>query len=269
MNLDLHAFDEARSALQAGDRARARSILIGLLKDNPRNEQAWFLLSKTLSKTEDVLYCLERVLQIDPHHEDARQAISSLSAVRPTSLPIQPPVATSDQPADELSQTQPRRIKKSPSSKAPQIPVPPLILGDTTPVRIKSGGVKLKESARPAARVIANALDEQEISQAPRSGANWSLAIGLAIVLILALLAVLGPSLAPRDPLEEHTIIQINGKWYLPPFAIFTAGFPLGSDSFGRDLYSRLLWAIRPTLIMVTIVAILRLVRGAARSLAG
>jgi peptide/nickel transport system permease protein len=39
-------------------------------------------------------------------------------------------------------------------------------------------------------------------------------------------------------------------------------GFPLGSDQFGRDLPSRLLWGVRPTLVMVSFVAAVRLVLG-------
>ncbi|OGO40987.1 MAG: hypothetical protein A2W36_03240 [Chloroflexi bacterium RBG_16_58_14] len=35
-------------------------------------------------------------------------------------------------------------------------------------------------------------------------------------------------------------------------------GFPLGSDQFGRNLYSRILYAIQPTMVMVIIVALMR-----------
>lgn len=103
----------------------------------------------------------------------------------------------------------------------------------------------------------------QEISQqAPKRARNWSLIIGLILVSLIILLAIIGPNIAPRDPLEENIILQIEGKWYLPPFALFTPGYPLGSDDYGRDMYSRILWAIRPTLVMVLIVAVIRLFLG-------
>lgn len=91
---------------------------------------------------------------------------------------------------------------------------------------------------------------------------NLALLVGLSIVLIILALAVLGPQIAPKDPIEENLIIRVDGEWMIPPFPIFTEGFPLGSDSFGRDLYSRILWAIQPTMLMVSVVAVVRLVVG-------
>ena len=106
-----------------------------------------------------------------------------------------------------------------------------------------------------------------EISQAPRESApnkrlNWPLIVGLLLVAIIVILAIIGPTIAPKDPSEEVNITMINSKWYIPPFDIGTPGYPLGSDRFGRDLYSRLLWGIRPTMIMVIVVAVVRLVIG-------
>jgi peptide/nickel transport system permease protein len=92
---------------------------------------------------------------------------------------------------------------------------------------------------------------------------NWSLLIGGAIVFLIVVVAILGPSLAPQDPLEEHKMIQVEDGWEKAPFPIFTVpGFPLGSDERGRDLLSRLLWAVRPTMVMVAVVALVRLVLG-------
>jgi ABC-type dipeptide/oligopeptide/nickel transport system permease subunit len=104
--------------------------------------------------------------------------------------------------------------------------------------------------------------DEMERRHAPRKHINWSLLLGSLIVFLVLLLAFIGPSIAPRDPMEENVILQIDGKWLIPPFPLFTHGFPFGSDDFGRDLYSRILWGIRPTIVMVTIVAVIRLLIG-------
>ena len=98
---------------------------------------------------------------------------------------------------------------------------------------------------------------------------NWPLLVGSVLVLFVFLLAVLGPSLALRDPLETNTVVKVGGEWIrlpYPPFAV--PGFPLGSDAYGRDLLSRLLWGIRPTLILVTVVACVRLVLGVLIGLA-
>src|SRR3989337_4263357 len=75
---------------------------------------------------------------------------------------------------------------------------------------------------------------------------NWSLITGGLLVLLVAALAIAGPKLAPRDPLEENPVIKVGDQWDTRPFAAFTPGFPLGSDALGRDLLSRLLWGIGP-----------------------
>jgi peptide/nickel transport system permease protein len=95
------------------------------------------------------------------------------------------------------------------------------------------------------------------------SRTNWSLALGSLIVLLIAVVVVVGPELAPHDPAEENAIIKVGDEWKIPPFGVLSVpGFPLGSDEFGRDLLSRLLWAVRPTMTMVAIVAVVRLVLG-------
>jgi len=95
------------------------------------------------------------------------------------------------------------------------------------------------------------------------SSANWPLRIGGTIALLVIFLACFGPALAPRDPLEQTYATRIRGIWSGPPFPPFASwSFPLGSDQFGRDLYSRLLWGVRPTMIMVVSVALARLLLG-------
>ncbi len=94
-------------------------------------------------------------------------------------------------------------------------------------------------------------------------GINWSLVFGTIIVLFLAIAAFRGPVWAPKDPLEENYSLRVDGKIVRPPYGPGSVeGFPLGTDQFGRDLLSRLLWAVRPTLYMVSIVALVRLVLG-------
>jgi peptide/nickel transport system permease protein len=92
---------------------------------------------------------------------------------------------------------------------------------------------------------------------------NWPLWAGVLIVSFVVFIAVFGPALSRQDPMQENTILQTGETWETPPFPPWTVpGFPLGSDQFGRDLLSRLLWGVRPTLVMVLIVATVRLVLG-------
>ncbi len=109
------------------------------------------------------------------------------------------------------------------------------------------------------------APDSDTPFQPRRLARNWPMLIGLLLISAVTTLGIRGPSMAPRDPLEENLIIHDveQDKWFIPPFTAFEVdGFPLGSDEFGRDLYSRLLHAIRPTLEMVLVVASVRLVLG-------
>jgi peptide/nickel transport system permease protein len=70
-----------------------------------------------------------------------------------------------------------------------------------------------------------------------RSG---SAVLGLALVAGLALAALLAPALAPHDP----DVIDTARRLARP----LTAGHPLGTDEFGRDLLSRLLHGARTSL---------------------
>lgn len=89
---------------------------------------------------------------------------------------------------------------------------------------------------------------------------NLPLIAGAAIVLLLVVVATFAPSIAPKDPLARTLIAEIGGQIRGTPFPPFQSWeWPLGSDRFGRDLYSRLLYAIRPTLILVAVVALIRL----------
>ena len=66
---------------------------------------------------------------------------------------------------------------------------------------------------------------------------NWPMIAGSILVLCIFFLAVFGPSLALRDPLETNTVVKVGDEWIrlpYPPFAV--PGFPLGSDAYGRDL---------------------------------
>ncbi len=70
--------------------------------------------------------------------------------------------------------------------------------------------------------------------------------IGLAISAILILIAIFAPLIAPHDP-----IAQDLSRRLLPPG---TDGNLLGTDDFGRDILSRILYGSRITLYIVLLV---------------
>jgi peptide/nickel transport system permease protein len=107
------------------------------------------------------------------------------------------------------------------------------------------------------------AVEEKDIPPRPaKPRRNWTLILGIALVLIVVILMIFGPALAPADPMQENYIVRIGDRFVPPPFPPGTEGYPLGSDEWGRDILSRLLWAVRPTMTMVLVVAALRLLIG-------
>jgi peptide/nickel transport system permease protein len=76
-------------------------------------------------------------------------------------------------------------------------------------------------------------------------------AVGLALILSIALVALFAPLIAPHDPNEQNLVSQL-----LPP-AWVSGGdpsFPFGTDSLGRCVCSRLIYGARVAM-MVAIVA--------------
>ncbi len=63
--------------------------------------------------------------------------------------------------------------------------------------------------------------------------------LALAVILLVAGAAIFAPVVAPYDPVAQHYDHVME-----PP----TAGFWLGTDNFGRDMLSRLIWGARISL---------------------
>ena len=82
---------------------------------------------------------------------------------------------------------------------------------------------------------------------------------GLVIVMLLVLLAVFAPVLAPFPPFEGDLV----KTRLLPPSTVHW----LGTDDQGRDIYSRLLYGSRITLMVVILVAILAAPIGLIRTI--
>ncbi|MBR0858092.1 ABC transporter permease [Bradyrhizobium liaoningense] len=88
--------------------------------------------------------------------------------------------------------------------------------------------------------------------------------VGAAVAAVLVLVAVLAPVLAPHDPLEQDLMSA-----QLPPFWM-TGGEttnPLGTDSLGRCVLSRLIYAARTAVIVALVAATLAALIGVALGL--
>jgi len=70
--------------------------------------------------------------------------------------------------------------------------------------------------------------------------------IGLGLFVFVCLLALLAPVIAPHDPLDQDVFNRLKGP---------SADYLFGTDSFGRDILSRIMWGARISLT-IGIVAI-------------
>jgi peptide/nickel transport system permease protein len=71
--------------------------------------------------------------------------------------------------------------------------------------------------------------------------------VGLAVVVASAALAVLAPALAPDDPVRNDLLERLTPPMWLDGGS---ARHPLGTDTLGRDVVSRLLYGARISLLV-------------------
>ncbi len=100
--------------------------------------------------------------------------------------------------------------------------------------------------ALPAPRRSAFARHLKAMLREPR------VAIGGGFILLLLLVAIFAPFLAPKDPLEQDLMLGT-----LPPagYAGAEPGYWLGTDDLGRDVLSRVLYGTRVALIVAFVAA--------------
>jgi peptide/nickel transport system permease protein len=228
----------ARDAFSQGQMVQARRLVAQLLLTDPQNEDAWLLMARLVNSRTQVIDCLQHVVSINPDNRVAQSALQAMQHQKPSlsevaSHPLFPATF---------------RLEALPQEK----PVAGL-----SEVEQKPAALLIPETAPGAIRP-------------PRQRLNYQLIVGSLVVILVILVAFFGPRLAPHDPMQEHFIIQEGNNWLRPPFRAFQVpGFILGSDQFGRDMLSRILYAVRPTLTLVSIVAVVRLILGILIGLVG
>ena len=107
---------------------------------------------------------------------------------------------------------------------------------------------------------------------APRAGGSWLRACardarvvaGGGFILLLLILAIGAPWIAPKDPLEQDLILGVT-----PPFGFADAepGHWLGTDDLGRDVLSRVIWGSRVALTVAFAASFLAATLGATLGL--
>jgi hypothetical protein len=88
-------FQQGVEAFQAGDKARAKELLLQATAQNPNHDNAWYYLAAAEPDITLRRQYLERVLQINPNHERARQVMAKfegqVDAAPAAAQPVPPP----------------------------------------------------------------------------------------------------------------------------------------------------------------------------------
>jgi peptide/nickel transport system permease protein len=96
----------------------------------------------------------------------------------------------------------------------------------------------LPETVAPEPVLLGRSPAALTVARLLRSPKGW---FGAAVVAAFVLIALLAPLIAPMDPLAQHA-----GQELLPPGGEFL----LGTDNLGRDLFSRLVFGSRISLLV-------------------
>lgn len=105
---------EAIAAIKAGDKGRGRDLLLDVLKTDRANERAWLWLSATVDGDDQMRFCLEQVLAINPANEMAKKGLARLEGkdVRPQEMAAQQVEAVAPrapvEPVVEVARPQPQ-----------------------------------------------------------------------------------------------------------------------------------------------------------------
>ena len=103
----------------------------------------------------------------------------------------------------------------------------------------------IEDERRPAsAWQIATTSEVDRVTTRRRGGRRPGLVLAVAWIVFLVLVAALAPVVAPYDPIQQDLAHTIQGS---------SVHHLLGTDEFGRDVLSRLIWGIRPALLGVLV----------------
>ncbi|MEW5868395.1 MAG: YIP1 family protein [Chloroflexota bacterium] len=128
--MDAHqSLAEAIAHLKAGRKSQAQSILGRLVQQEPSLADGWLWLAACFDDREKQVYCLKKVLSLDPGHEKAQRALAKLHGTpAPTPTHANAPRATSAAaPASESAYTWPQSGVQASLPGVPSINDPPAV----------------------------------------------------------------------------------------------------------------------------------------------
>ncbi len=80
MNNSSELIKQAIAEAKSGNKAGAKKILAHLVRQEPGNAQAWYVLSRLVEEKEQIIYCLNQVLKSMPDSTQAKARLNKLQA---------------------------------------------------------------------------------------------------------------------------------------------------------------------------------------------
>jgi peptide/nickel transport system permease protein len=229
------AMQVAARLLNTGRPHEAGPILAKIIKIDPRNDQAWYMLSQTLNDRDKQTFALKRVLQINPNNQNAKIQLAKITPAvagaspgnpNPQAVAVAIPVAAQGvvavaRPAVAF----PERVPLAPPAR----PVSVRHLGARARIRLKLAWQRFK-------------MNWGVFAQSPLA------ILGVILIFIFAIMAIAHPILMktvwPRGIYDPATGFDINVFPHPSPPG---PGHIFGTDTLGRDVLSMLLAATTPT----------------------
>lgn len=245
MKIDsIPSLKRAVTLIKANKLDEASKIIARILKANPDDQHAWYLLSFSVTDTEKKVYSLQRVLQINPTHPKARARLTRITdtmgnAPVQARLAVQPASAHSSagRPAAALDRRSLARAFERQRAR---------------PIRSISDVLKGRKVS------LWERLRRRIILSWRRSSHNWRIftqnrlaVIGIVLVFMFAIMAIVHPLLLktvwPRGIYDPLTGFDIHVSPHpAPP----SSAHIFGTDTLGRDILSMLLAATTPTFVI-------------------
>lgn len=103
---------------RAGRKSQAQVILAQLIKEDPRFADAWLWMAACFDDPQKQIYCLNKVLEINPQHPRARQALEKLGAA-PLPLIRSTPTITPQESSQNPATPPPSSVEKDSEASLP------------------------------------------------------------------------------------------------------------------------------------------------------
>jgi hypothetical protein len=219
---------EGRDALLAGDKPRAQALLKAAVRLQPQSEEAWMWLSGTHADPAQMAECLERVLEINPGNQQAREGLQWIADHHGAPTVVVPPAATpTADPAPPPVQLRPRYTSHHSGSRLASAALHPFAVGACL------GLLRLVGWLRPETLVLMRS-DTAALSTLSAVGVALGTALlhGCALLFIWLVLAWLLSRVRAYGRADRFDSLLRAGEVWQPGY-VWGAAFALGALGLG------------------------------------